>query len=372
MSELSIFGVEHDERRPTRAQRRRQQKRRRRRNPLGPLLAVLLIVLLIGGIVVGARRVMARLGDVPDYAGAGTGAVTVEVKRGDTATDIAATLVAKGVVKSERAFTDAARNDPRSPSIQPGFYRVRKQMSAEAALVALLDRGARVLARYTVPEGLSVAATLKIIASKTTVPLAQLQAASRKPAALGLPGYAGGKLEGFLFPATYDVDPGMTATDVLGQMVTTYRQRVDDSGLSAQAAARNITPYEMLTVASLVEEEAVEPDFGKVARVIYNRVREGKRLELDSTVNYALGRNRVRVSLEDLDVASPYNTYRNAGLPPGPIASPGIAAIEAALRPASGPWIYFVKADRSGRSYFTADYQDFLAAKARAKAAGIY
>lgn len=371
VSDLSIFGVGYDER-PTRADRRRQQRRRRRRNPLGPLLGVLLIFALVAGIVYGGRKLMAGFGDVPDYAGSGTGSVTVQVKPGDTATDIAAAMTKLGVVKSERAFLDAARDDPRSATIQPGYYRLHREMSGRSALALLLDSKARVLSKFTVPEGSTVANALKIISSKTGLPLPQLQAAARNTRALGLPAYAGGRLEGFLFPATYDLDPGTPPAEILREMVLTYRQRVDDSGLSGQARALNITPQQLLTVASLVEEEAITPDFTKVARVIYNRVRAGQRLELDSTVNYALGRNRIRVSLQDTQVSSPYNTYRRAGLPPGPISNPGETAIKAALRPAAGPWLYFVKANKSGRSYFTADYEDFLRAKEQAQSSGVF
>lgn len=373
MSDLSIFGgVDYDEG-PTRAERRRHHRRRRRRNPLGPVLGVLLILALVGGIVYGGRIILGKFnGEVPDYAGEGTGAVTVQVKSGDTATDIAATLVKVGVVKSEKAFRDAAKDDPRSPSIQPGFYRLHKQMSGQAALLLLLDPTSRVQSKLAVPEGLTAAEIFKIISTKTGTPLAQLQAAAKNTAALGLPDYAAGHLEGFLFPATYDIDPGTPPLQILRTLVATYKQRVDDSGLLAQAGSLQLTPYELLTVASLLEEEAITSDFTKVARVIYNRVSVGQRLELDSTVNYALHRSRVRVSAQDLEVPSPYNTYRRAGLPPTPISNPGVAAIQAALRPAAGPWLYFVKADKSGRSYFTADYQDFLAHKAAAQQAGIY
>jgi UPF0755 protein len=371
VSDLSIFGVDYDEG-PTRAERRRHH-RRRRRNPLGPVLGVLLIVVLVGGIVYGGRQVLDKFsGGVPDYAGEGAGAVTVQVKPGDTATDIAATLTRLGVVKSERAFRDAAKDDPRSPGIQPGFYRLHKQMSGQAALTLMLDPAARVQSKIVVPEGLSTVETLKIISTKTGTPLVQLRAAAQNTAGLGLPAYAAGHLEGFLFPATYDIDPGTPAVQILKTLVATYKDRVDDSGLSARAGVLGLTPYQLLIVASLLEEEAVTPDFGKVARVVYNRVGSGQRLELDSTVNYALGRSRVRVSTQDLQVNSPYNTYRRAGLPPTPIANPGVAAIQAALHPTPGPWLYFVKADKSGRSYFTADYQDFLLAKQRAQAAGIY
>lgn len=371
VSDLSIFGVEYDDQ-PSRSERRRTHRRRRRRGPLGPLLGLLLIVALVVGIVYGGRKVLGSFGDVPDYAGQGAGTVTVQVKTGDTATDIATTLTRLGVVKSERAFRDAAKNDPRSPTIQPGYYRLRKTMSAQAALELLLAPTSRLEYKFTIPEGRTVSETLTVIAAKTRIPLTRLQAAARNTAALGLPTYSGGHLEGFLFPATYEFDPGTAPAAILRRMVLTYRQRVDDSGLSGQAAALGISPYKALSVASIIEEEAITPDFSKVARVIYNRLQSGQPLQLDSTVNYALGHRRGRVSVQDTQVTSPYNTYRVTGLPPTPISNPGLNALQAALRPAAGPWLYFVTKDKAGRSYFTADYQDFLNHKAAAQAAGLY
>jgi UPF0755 protein len=389
VSDLSIFGgVEYDDDGsggyggdgyghggPGRAERRRQQqrRRRRRRNRFGPVLVVFLIILVVGGIVFGGRMVLDSFkGSTPDYAGNGTGTVTVQVHSGDTASDIASTLTKLGVVKSEKAFREAAKNDPRSPSIQPGYYRLHKQMSGQAAVTLLLDPSARLQSKFTVPEGTSVAQALRIVSTKIDIPLAQLQAAAKNTATLGLPDYAAGHLEGFLFPATYDFDPGTTATKVLQQMVATYKQRVDDTGLSAAAGQLGMTPYKLLTVASLLEEEAITPDFTKVARVIYNRLQVGQRLGLDSTINYALHRNRVKISTEDTFIESPYNTYRVAGLPPTPITNPGVVAIQAALHPAAGDWLYFVKIDKAGHTYFTHDYNDFLIHKNQAQAQGVF
>jgi UPF0755 protein len=385
VSDLSIFGSGYDEgprygeghtrAEPTRAERRRAQQRRQRRGrgPLVPVLLVLLIIGLVGGILWGGKRMLSQFsGETPDFAGAGTGSVVIPVKDGDTAGDIALTLEKLGVVKSEKAFRDVAKSDGRSAGIQPGKYKLRKQMSAASALDLLLDPGSRVVTKFTLPEGLSVAEALKIISTKSGTPLATMQAAARNTAALGLPPYAKGHLEGVLWPATYVFDPGTPAPTMLKTIITTYREKVDDSGLSAQATRLGVTPYELLTVASLVEEEAITPDFGKVARVIYNRLNVDQRLQLDSTVNYALNRSRIRVSSADLEVDSPYNTYRNNGLPPTPISSPGLAALNAALHPTPGPWRYFVKANKNGLSYFTGDLEDFNAHKAAAQEAGIF
>jgi UPF0755 protein len=361
----------------TRAERRRGRpdRPRRRRGPLVPVLAIVLVIGLLAGGYYGGRRALGAFGGAPaDYAGAGTGSVLIQVHDGDTATDIATTLVQKGVVKTEKAFRNAAKGDARSAGIQPGFYKLHKQMSAASALTLLLDPIARVLYKITIPEGLSVAAILARLSKATSTPVAQLQAAAKDTAALGLPDYAKGRLEGFLWPATYKFDPGTEAATMLKKMVATYRSNVDASGLSAQAAAANITPYEMVTVASLIEAEGKTPDFTKISRVVYNRLDAGQRLEFDSTVNYAMNGNAVAIKTKQLNIEinSPYNTYNIKGLPPGPISNPGANAIKAALHPAQGPWLYFVVKDKAGNSYFTADFQDFQTHKQAAIAAGLF
>jgi UPF0755 protein len=373
-SDLSTFfgsGPDHEEY-PTRAQRRRQHRRRRRRGPFGPLLAVILIGALVVGILYGARAVMARFGNVPDYAGAGVGSVQIEVMRGDTATDIAATLTKAGVVKSERAFRNAAKDDVRSTSIQPGHYRLRRQMSGAAALALLLDPRSRLLSKVAIPEGRTAAAILESLAAATRRPLAEFQTAAKDTAMLGLPGYAKGRLEGFLFPATYDFDAGTSPAEMLRQIVATYRDKVDEDALTSGAKALGLTPYQVIVVASIIEREAkVAGDRGKIARVIYNRLHQDFFLGIDAVVLYGLGRTRGSPTAQELAKRTPYNTYLVKGLPPTPIASPGLAAIDAALHPTPGNWLYYVLQDRSGRHFFTADRDAFNAAKAHCQAAGL-
>ncbi len=373
-SDLStFFGSDYDAH-PTRAQRRRshRRRRRRRRGPLGPLLALLVIGALVVGILYGTRAIMSRFGTVPDYVGAGAGTVQIQVKTGDTATDIAVTLTKAGVVKSERAFRDAAKEDLRSTRIQPGYYRLRKQMSAAAALALMLDPKSRLLSKIPVPEGLTAAAILRLLAAKTGKPLAAFEAAARDPSVLGLPSYARGRPEGFLFPATYDFDRGTSPAEVLRQMVATYRDKVDEQALDAGAKALGLTPYQVIVVASIIEREArLAADQRKIARVVYNRLDRDFFLGVDAVVMYGLGRTRGKLSAADLAKRTPYNTYTVKGLPPTPIANPGLAAIDAALRPAAGDWLYYVLQDRTGRHFFTADRDEFNAAKARCQAAGL-
>ena len=355
----------------------REAPRRRLPKVLAVLLVVLVLGGLVGGVVVGGRSLVSSLGGATsssaDYAGEGTGEVLVEVDEGDTAGAIATTLQEQDVVQSTGAFREAAAADPRSRSIQPGTYALRAQMSAAAALAMLLDPASRAGTKVVLPEGLSLAAALETIAATAGVPLEDLQAAVNAPASLGLPAYAEGQVEGFLFPATYEVEPGTTAVEVLTAMVDRYEAAAVDLDLEARAAALGRTPYEVLITASLIEKETAFPaDRPKVARVVYNRLALGQMLQFDSTVNYLREEKKARLSIDDLKVESDYNPYAVVGRPPTPIGNPGEAAIEAALSPAEGDFVYFITTATDGSSLFTADYQEFLRAKAKAQAEGIY
>jgi UPF0755 protein len=361
---------------PSRADRRRHEsdrRRRRRRRLIVPLVVLLVLGVAGAGALYGGRSLVSRFGSTPDFQGQGTGSVLVRVQPGDTATDIAATLVAQGVVKSEGAFRDAAKDDPRSVSIQPGTYRMRKGMSGVAALGLMLDPAARVLSRLTVPEGLTVASTLKLVAGKTGMPLDELRAAAKDTGSLGLPAYAKGRLEGFLFPETYDVEPGTSAVEVLRAMVAMYKEKIDASGLSARAADVDLDPYQLLIVASLVERETQRvEERPKVARVIYNRLEQDFYLGVDAAILYGLGKTRGPLTAADLAKPTKYNNRLVKGLPPTPIANPGVASVQGAAEPAPGPWLYYVlDDDKSGRHIFTDDRDVFNTAKAQCQAAGL-
>lgn len=364
-----------DDYRPSRSDRRRDHessRKRRRRRFVVPLVALVVLALLGGAALYGGKKLTDRFGtSAQDFPGEGTGSVSIRVEPGDTATDIAATLVAEGVVASEKPFRDAAKADPRSVSIQPGVYKLRKQMSGAAALDLLLDPAARQQWKVTIAEGLAATQVLATVAKRTGIPLAQLQAAAKNPKALGLPSYAKGRIEGFLFPATYDFDPESSATDVLKTMVAEYRKQVDDSGLAARAAAVNLSPYEMLTVASLVERETLwDTERPKVSRVIYNRLAQDYYLGVDASILYGLGRTTGALTASDLAKDTPYNNRLHKGLPPTPISNPGLASLRAALAPAPGPWLYYVLRP-DGRSHlFTEDQEEFNRAKAACVAAG--
>lgn len=220
---------------------------------------------------------------------------------------------------------------------------------------------ARTETRLVIPEGLRLTQTVNVSAEATGIPKIDFQLALQDSRELGLPNWANGQPEGFLYPATYEVTPSQTAQVIVGNMVKRFNQAAADTKLEAKAKARGLTPYEVVIMASLVEAEATPSDFPKVARVIYNRLNRDMKLQLDSTVNYALGTNEILLSSDQLKTSSPFNTYLVNGLPPTPINSPGEGAIRAVLNPAKGNWIYFVSVDpEAGITKFTNSYRQFL------------
>jgi UPF0755 protein len=332
-------------------------------------VSLALVVALVAGGVLLAGKVFHPT-EANDWVGDGSGTVLVEVHPGDSLTDIGRTLVADGVVKSVTAFVDAAQVNEQAQNIQPGVYKLRLHMSAQAALGLLLDPTSFVGARVTIPEGMRLSKTLQIIASHSRISVAELQAALAKPDALGLPAYAHGQAEGFLYPATYNIDESTTATSLLSEMVATFRQVAASIDLDGGAQQLGLTPYQVVIIASLIEAEVKRPqDYPLVAEVILNRLHRGMPLQLDSTVNYALGTSKFLLSQSDLKTESPYNTYLHTGLPPTPIDSPDKAALLAALHPAHGDYLYFVTTDPvTGETTFTASQKEFEKLRAQVQA----
>ena len=221
-------------------------------------------------------------------------------------------------------------------------------MSGEGALALMLDPASRVVTRVTVPEGLRLDETVKLLAAKAGFSVADLEKALADPTALGPARRTrGGRAEGYLYPATYDVTPDDTAASVLKAMVAQFGKVADGRPASTTARSR---PTRSSTIASLVEAEARHAeDYGKVARVIYNRLAKKMPLQMDSTVNYALKADKEIVTFKDLEVESAYNTYKHPGLPPGPIGSPGRPPSRPRWRRPTGDWLYFVTVDPASR-----------------------
>ncbi|MFJ9842664.1 endolytic transglycosylase MltG [Kitasatospora sp. NPDC101155] len=349
----------------------------RRRNGLACGLTAFALIAVFGGIgltgytwLQGQRKPLAAA----DYAGQGTGSVQVSVPDGAGLAQIASALVRNGVVASSLAFTRAAKGSAAAAGrIQPGTYTLKQKMSAVAALAVLIDpANANGL---TIPEGWRGDQIFAAIDKKLKLPEGTSRKTAQEQAAeLGLPDFAKGSPEGYLFPATYSVTDGTTALDLLKQMVGRAGKEFsrDDVNVVAQTLGQSL--YGLVTVASMVQGEADNTeDMGKVARVIYNRLAKGMPLQLDSTINYALGRSTLNTTVTDTKLDSPYNTYLHPGLPPSPISNPGRQAIMAALDPTPGDWVYFVTV-KPGDTRFTDSFEvqqrnvaEFNAARASAK-----
>ncbi|GII04978.1 hypothetical protein Pta02_69860 [Planobispora takensis] len=285
---------------------------------------------------------------VDDFTGRGSGEVVVQIKDGQSAADVARLLEDKGVVASARAFTDAIAKAGKSSSLHPGEFTLRERMSAAAAVELLTDPANQKKQRVLVLEGWRLSKIIPELAEKTGRPRKDFEAAAGDAEALDLPGYAKGRLEGYAFPATYEVTPSMTPADILAAMVERYKQTAESAGLESAAEALGRTPHEIMTIASIIQAEAGRrEDMPKIARVIYNRLahKPPMKLQMDSTVFYGLNRYGIAAGDKDVKSRSEYNTYRYHGLPPGPIGNPGDHAIEAALNPADGPWLFFVTTD---------------------------
>jgi UPF0755 protein len=339
--------------------------RRRRGGP-----AVLLAALVVAALVFAAGFFSIRwITAGEDFTGDGSGQVVVQVTKGETLRGIGEALTDAGVVRSVDAFTSAAAAEPRSKGIAPGGYLMRLGMSGEAAVAWMLDPASRDTSKVVVPEGLRMSQIVTAVAKATGLSDDAMQDALSRAPALGLPDGAEGVPEGYLFPATYEFPRGVSADEVVRTMIARSKQAAAEADLAHGAEALGLTPHQVLTVASLVQGESGIDDYPKVARVIYNRLAKDMKLQLDSTVNYGLGTSDLHLSAEQLASDTPYNTYVHAGLPPTPIGAPGQQAIEAALNPAKGKWLYFVTTDpAAGVTKFTADYDQFLRWKAQFQA----
>ena len=350
-------------------------RRRKKQRGKGCLAALVALVLLVGGFWFGLTKGVEWVGEQfsgpDDYPGPGSGEVMFEVQSGDSIAQMGRNLKAAGVTKSVDAFLAAAQENTDSSSIQVGVYELKKEMKAADALEILVDPANQVKATVTIPEGLRVTEIVDTLAANTEFGKKQWERALQQTDRIGLPDYAGGNPEGYLFPATYEIRPGMKPVDVVKAMVDRWRQAADAANLEERAAELCKTPAELMIIASLVEAEGRGDDMYKISRVIYNRL-DGPgdkggtygKLQIDATVAYGLGLSPGSTELtpEQLATETPYNTRLNVvGLPPTPIEAPGEKAIDAAANPAEGGWYYYVTVDLStGETKFYEDYDGFL------------
>jgi peptidoglycan lytic transglycosylase G len=322
------------------------------------LILTVAAAIVIGGLVGGLDiygKYQSRYHPA-DYVGQGTGDVTVQVMSGDTAFSLAPKLLQLGVIASTRAFTNAAEaatSTTSSSGLRAGFYQLHEHMQASLAYAAVTNPKNVLQTTVTIPEGKRAVDVIAILAEKTKIPLKDFQQALASPAQLGLPSYANGKAEGYLFPATYAVVPHETALQILQAMVQRYNVEAQAANLVAAAKAAGLTPTQLIIEASLAQAEGGSvSDYPRIAEVIHNRLAIGMHLQFDSTVLYGLGKYAVSATIKQTKTPGPYNTYLNAGLPAGPISNPGDAAIQGVLHPAHGNDLYFLTKP-GGKSEFS-------------------
>ena len=347
-----------------RPRRGRPKKRRRgRKTPAGRLLLLALLLLgVLCGIYLLASAVFGDGAEEP---------VTVAVEQGDTLSSVADKLEEAGVIGSATVFKLESRVQGGETEIKAGEYRFVPGEDSEQILETLSSGESVSAFNITVPEGLNLEQTARVVEGEGGIPAEEFESAAARTDY----GYdflqdpAIRTTEGFLFPKKYEFERGVEATQVVDRLLQQYL--LEKEGLDfAEAQDRfNLTEYELVTVASLVEKESANPEERSlIAGVIYNRIRLGMPLQVDATVQYALGKAKEDLKLDDLEVDSPYNTYRNAGLPPGPISSPSRGSIQAALEPAETDYLYYVLEADGEEHFFTDDYGEFLEAKERAEA----
>jgi UPF0755 protein len=390
-------------RRMSRVARNRAERGRRRRRFAGRIALALLVVIMVVVVFVGTRLWNTVFGSGDDYAGSGKRDIVIHVQDGDSTTMVGETLQNQQVVKTVRAFVNAAHGNSAINSIQPGFYRLRTEIPAANAVARLADPNNRV-GRLVIPEGrqlddttdmktnkvnpgifalISLATCVDLDGDRHCVSLDDLRAAATNssPVALAVPPWAiepvnelgkdHRRIEGLIAPGTFNVDPSASADSILTSLISAGAVEYMKSGLLDSAQAQALSPYDILVVASLVQQEANSQDFAKVARVIYNRLQNHHTLEFDSTVNYPLDRREVATTDADRGQRTPWNTYVSQGLPATAICSPGVDALRAAEHPEPGDWLYFVTIDAQGTTLFTKDYQQHLANIELAKRNGV-
>ncbi|MGO3146548.1 MAG: endolytic transglycosylase MltG [Leucobacter sp.] len=322
------------------------------------VISVVLIVMLLalGG---GAAYVWTQFGDrvslamgwsTNDYEGEGHGEALITITEGEIGADVADALAEADIVKTSEVFYELLLAQDPAVDFQVGTYQLKQQMSAQAALDALQNDENRMQLTVTIPEGTAALTALEMTAGVVDIPFSEFEAAAANPEAFGVPAEFP-SIEGFLFPATYTFEPDDTAETIIQTMVDRMWQALDDQGVAHEDAWR------VLTLAAMVQREAGSnlEDFPKVSRVFLNRLDIDMLLQSDATVSYGTGRTDTvwTTPEERADKSNKYNTYGNAGLPAGPITLPGDTAINAAIAPADGPWLYFMPIDlTSGKTEF--------------------
>jgi UPF0755 protein len=277
--------------------------------------------------------------------------VVIEIPQGATGSQIASVLYDAGVVKSSQAYFRVAVGDPRSQKVAPGSHRLTLKISAAQALDQLLDPD-RIPNLIRVAEGAWKSEVQKAFVDYGFTKSEVEKAFSQLKLPVGF-----SNSEGLIFPAQYSFPEGTSAQAAAQAMVDRFSD--DPNGRKLLQGSKEFSAQKLLTIASIVQAESTDQDFPKVARVIYNRLKIGMPLQMDSTVHFIMqARGDIFLSTKSTMLNSPYNTYRKFGLPPGPISSPGSQAIKATLEPLEGDWLYFITV-APGDTRFTSSFDQF-------------
>jgi UPF0755 protein len=276
--------------------------------------------------------------------------VDILIESGDTGTEIAEKLYKSGVIKASKVFYKLAISEKRSNSISPGIHEIDLKISAKDALDQLLDpkrnRGV-----FGFIEGLRKNEIFDLL-KKSDLVSGNLSA-SIKPDKI----YKTSNLEGFLFPAQYSFVPGTSTDAAINQMINRFNLAAKTSKIDQ--GFNGFSPFELVTIASIIQAEGDPQDFKKIARVIYNRLKIKMPLQMNATVDYAANlRGQIRLPYKRLEINSRYNTYKYQGLPIGPIGNPGQDALDAAVNPVSGDWLYFITV-KPQDTRFTKSFKEF-------------
>ena len=370
-----------------------KKKKRRGRSFMAFILSIVVLGALVLGGWYGIDKVKGFF-TAPDYNTGGHGSVEIQVQDGQTLTDVGNTLQQKDVVKSAKAFVEAAKTDSRATSLQPGFYQLRLQMRAKDALSLLLSPSSRLNSKVTLPEGLTYLETFQKLSDATHIPVDQFKAAAKNPVALGVSEAwfvrGDGKpldktsIEGFLYPATYTFDPGVDATTILKTIIAKFNTEVTTLDfMNVAQSTLHLSPYQVLIAASIAQVEGIfADDQANIARVLYNRAYGGKFpcgcLGLDSTVNYWLKvTGKSAKPSQDLlrsemhDKSNPWDTYDVPGFPIGPISNPGEQALKGAIDAPHNSYFFFVAVDKAGHCAFATTLDQHNANIALAKKNGV-
>lgn len=329
---------------PTRRESRNQQSKKSKFF----IILISLSIVLAGAAYLGKSNIRLWLDavDGSEYNSEGIGKVAFLVNRGDNGAIVAKNLVAAGITKE---YASTLRHIyAANPTFFPGTYLIPKEVSTDVAIRILTDPTQMVVDKVTIREGLRIGSVLTLLAETTGIAKKDLVSASKKLSAFDLPKNAP-NLEGYLFPATYSFDPSLNAHEVLSVMVTRTKEQLVRDGVAKKDW------HKVLTLASVIQMEARQTqDFYKVSRVFTNRLAIGMHLQSDATVSYGVDGSTVSTSNADRNDANRYNTYRYPGLPVGPISGAGATAIDAALHPVDGSWLFFCAINlKTGETVFS-------------------